>query len=174
MLTLLSNRTSWVRLGGVLVLGLAIAGAADVRPPTTSSSELGVVTAPDGEQIYMTRCLSCHQANGQGMASVFPPLDGADWVVGEKDPLIGIILHGVMGEMKVNDVTYSGAMPPWGGYLSDEDIAALLTYIRTSWSNEASEVTAEEVAKVREATADRKTPWTAEELETLKTGAGGE
>ena len=174
MFTSLFSRKSWMTAGCALILGLAIIGAADVRSVATSSGELGLVTAPDGEQIYMTRCLSCHQANGEGMASVFPPLVDSEWVTGDKEPLIGIILHGVMGKMEVNGVTYSGAMPPWGGFLSDEETAALLTYIRNSWGNEASEVTAEEVTQVREAHADRKTPWTAEELEALKSEAGTE
>lgn len=173
MLTPFFSRTSWVRMGCVLALGLAIVGAADVRPEA-DASEPGLVTAPDGEQIYMARCLSCHQMNGQGVPGVFPPLVESEWVTGEKTPLIGIVLHGVMGEMEVNGVTYSGAMPPWGSYLTDEDIAALLTYIRSSWGNEASEVTAEEVAAFREATTDRKSPWTAEELEALKAEAGAE
>ena len=169
------SRTSVVRTGCALVFGLAVTGAADVRfGAHAPQPEPGLVTAPDGEEIYMMRCLACHQANGEGMAGVFPTLVGSEWVTGEKAPLIGIILHGVMGEMEVKGVTYSGMMPPWGSYLSDEEVAALLTYIRTSWGNEASEVTAEEVTQVREATAERKAPWTAEELEALEVEVGTE
>lgn len=167
------GRKGWGRLGCTLVLGLTLIGATHVSSTVETTADPALVTAPDGEQIYMARCLSCHQMNGQGVPGVFPPLAESEWVTGEKPPLIGIILHGVMGEMEVNGVTYSGAMPPWGQYLSDEDVAALLTYIRSSWGNEASEVTTEEVTDVREATAERKAPWTAEELK-AELGAGAE
>ena len=163
------------RVGSALLFGLAVFGAADVRPGANPpATEPGLVTAPDGEQVYMTRCLACHQANGEGMSSMFPPLAESEWVTGEKEPLIGIILHGVMGVMEVNGVTYSGAMPGWGQHLNDEEVAAVLTYIRTSWGNEASEVTAEEVAAVRETHADREAQWTAEELKALTAEAGTE
>lgn len=118
----------------------------------------------DGQSIYETRCISCHQEDGAGLAGAFPPLDGAAWVTGEKGPLIRIILDGMTGEVEVKGETYSGMMPPWKPYLDDEQVAALLTYIRNAWSNEADAVTPAEVAAVRAATKDRKTPWTAEEL----------
>lgn len=119
----------------------------------------------DGEQIYNTRCMSCHQMEGRGVPGTFPPLTNTEWVTGDKGRLIRLLLHGVSGPMEVNGTTYSGTMPPWGGALDDEGIAAIATYIRTSWGNDASEVTADEVARVREATEGRKKPWTADELE---------
>ena len=122
-------------------------------------------TTADGEAIYMSRCMSCHQTDGAGIAGVFPPLDGTDWVTGDKGRLIRIILNGMQGETKVKGTVYSGAMPPWKTFLSDEEVADVLTYIRTSWSNEASAVTQQEVASVRKATKDRTSAWTAEELE---------
>lgn len=118
----------------------------------------------DGAEIYMTRCMSCHQMNGRGITGVFPPLTGADWVTGDKGRLIRIVLHGLTGEIDVQGETYSGAMPPWKSFLNDEQTAALLTYIRSSWGNEAPEVTVAEVAKVRAATEERREPWTQEEL----------
>jgi len=108
--------------------------------------------------------MSCHQTNGQGINGVFPPLDGTDWVVGDKGRIVRIVLHGMMGETTVQGKVYSGAMPPWGTFLDDEQVAAVVTYIRSSWSNEADAVSAKEVALVREATKERKTPWTEEEL----------
>ena len=122
----------------------------------------------DGAEIYQARCLSCHQANGGGVPGVFPPLVGTEWVTGDEEVLIRVVLNGMTGEMEVNGLSYSGAMPPWGAFLTDEEMADLLTYIRTEWNNDASEVTPETIAKVREAVADRKEPWTVEELEALR------
>ncbi len=119
----------------------------------------------DGAEIYMTRCMSCHQMNGRGVAGVFPPLAGAEWVTGDKGRLIRVVLNGLMGEIDVEGEKYSGAMPPWNSFLNDEQTAALLTYIRSSWGNEASEVTTDEVRKVRAATEDRREPWTEDELD---------
>lgn len=121
--------------------------------------------AQDGAELYMTRCMSCHQMNGRGVPGVFPPLSGTDWVTGDKGRLIRIVLNGMTGSVEVNGETYSGAMPPWQTFLDDEETASLLTYIRTSWENDTTAVTAEEVAAVRQAVEDRKEPWTAEELQ---------
>lgn len=129
-------------------------------PPQTPTTPLD-----DGEQIFMSRCMSCHQINGKGIAGVFPPLDGTDWVNGAKGRIIRIVLDGMMGETTVQDVVYSGAMPPWKAFLTDEEVAAVLTYVRNAWSNEAPAVTAQEVTAVRKATADRKESWTEAELE---------
>ncbi len=118
----------------------------------------------DGETLYLTRCSSCHQADGEGITGVFPPLNEIDWVTDDKGRLIRIILDGVMGEMQVGNTVYSGAMPPWKAYLNDQEMAALLTYIRTAWGNDASAVTENEVMLVRKATSDRTQAWTIEEL----------
>ena len=118
----------------------------------------------DGEALYLSRCMSCHQADGNGIAGVFPPLNGTEWVIGDKGRLIRIVLDGLMGETEVQGVTYSGAMPPWKAFLSDQEVADLLTYIRSAWENDASVVTPQEVALVRDATKSRTIPWTAEEL----------
>ncbi len=121
-------------------------------------------TADEGEKLYLSRCMSCHQVDGLGIAGVFPPLVKTDWVTGDEGRLIRLVLDGMMGEVKVDGVIYSGAMPPWKSFLSDDEVAALLTYIREAWGNDASAVTAQQVARVREASADRSTPWSAEEL----------
>jgi len=78
----------------------------------------------------------------------FPPLSKSEWVTGDKEILIGIILNGQEGEMKVLDQTYNNVMPKHD-FLSDAQIANVLTYIRTNFENNASEITEEEVGKVR-------------------------
>jgi mono/diheme cytochrome c family protein len=159
------NRRRQKRTGGFpLLLGAVLFampfGFFWTTPPQTPTAPLD-----DGEQIYMSRCMSCHQINGQGIPGVFPPLDGTEWVKSDKGRLIRIVLDGLTGETTVQDVVYSGAMPPWKAFLTDEEIAAVLTYVRNAWSNEAPAVTAQEVAAVRKATADRKESWTEAELE---------
>lgn len=119
----------------------------------------------DGAELYMTRCMSCHQMNGRGVPGVFPPLVDTEWVTGDKGRLIRVVLHGLTGEITVGDETYSGAMPPWKSFLDDDETAALLTYIRTSWGNDATEITPDEVAAVRSATEERRDPWTQQELD---------
>ncbi|MEM7349000.1 MAG: cytochrome c, partial [Chloroflexota bacterium] len=71
---------------------------------------------------------------------------------------------GLSGEITVNDVTYSGMMPPWGGFLNDEQVADVLTYIRANFGNDADAISADEVAKVRAKVADRTDTWTIDEL----------
>lgn len=142
---------------------LALGGDNEAQSAASTHPSLAPVDE-DGAEIYMTRCMACHQMNGRGVPGVFPPLDGTEWVTGDKGRLIRIVLNGITGEINVGNETYSGAMPPWNSFLNDEEVASLLTYLRSSWSNDAPEVTSGEVAAVREATADRRDPWTEDEL----------
>lgn len=139
-------------------------------PSGVQQASVGIQAAhavfpPDGEEIYQTRCMSCHQINGQGVRGTFPPLRDTEWVNGDKGRLIRIILGGLTGPIKVKSSTYRGVMPPWGSALSDKQVAALASYVRSNFGNDASPVTAEEVAKVRDATKKRSQPWTAQELQ---------
>jgi cytochrome c oxidase cbb3-type subunit 2 len=129
-----------------------------------------------GKEIYMKAapggglCFTCHQPNGQGISGQFPPLAGSDWVLGEKERLIKISIHGLMGEIEVNGVKYNNVMAPPGippGSLTDQQIADVLTYIRNEWDNSASAVSPEEVATVRLTVKDRAAMqmWTAAELQ---------
>lgn len=113
-------------------------------------------------------CAPCHQPTGQGTPGVFPPLAGAEWVL-ESDPgkIIRIVLDGMQGPVEVKGQMYNNAMPPWRPTLNDEDIAHVLTYVRQAWGNNASPVTVEQVAKVRQETANRTIPWTAAELQQI-------
>lgn len=120
--------------------------------------------AQDGGQIFTTRCAACHQADGTGVGDMFPPLAGSEWVTGDPGRAIRIVLHGLQDEVQVKGETYSGVMPAWGAALNDAEIAAVLTYARSHFGNKAGPVSASEVAKVRAASASRKTPWTVKEL----------
>jgi len=121
--------------------------------------------AQDGKALY-ARCTACHQENGKGIANAFPPLAGSSWVTGPASRPIAIVLHGVQGPLKVGTATYNGVMIAYGTGqpMTDAEVAAVVTYIRTSWGNKASAVTAAQVAQVRAATKARKGAFTEAEL----------
>ncbi len=118
----------------------------------------GAAAAADGKQIYAGKCSACHQATGAGLAGVFPPLKASEWVLGDDKVLINILLHGVNGEMVVKGNTYNGAMPAWKS-MSDDELAAVMTYIRTDWGNQGTPITAKAVQAQREATKDQAAPY---------------
>jgi mono/diheme cytochrome c family protein len=122
-----------------------------------------------GRQAYQT-CVACHQASGLGVAGVYPPLAGSEWVTGSEQRLIRVLLHGLNGPIQVKGNTYNGLMPafgkvPGGGYnWNNERIAHVLSYIRHEWGNNASFITKEQVDEVLKAEATRAKPWTQDEL----------
>lgn len=120
--------------------------------------------AVNGGEVYNRICVACHQSNGQGVPGAFPPLAGSDWLSGDAVIPIKIVLHGLQGPINVEGNTYNGVMPAWGAQLTDEEIAAVLTYARANWGNSASEIGPETVKNVRNETSSRVNNWTAEEL----------
>lgn len=123
-----------------------------------------------GKEIYARDgyCATCHQLNGAGLeSSGFPPLAGSRWVMGDKERLIKIMLHGLYGPIEVNGKHYPGNVPmtPYGGMLNDEEIAAVGNYIRNAFGNTTSEhLTPMLVKQVREATKDKQGFYTPDEL----------
>ncbi|HQF38414.1 MAG TPA: cytochrome c [Opitutaceae bacterium] len=120
-----------------------------------------------GKRLFVNNCVTCHQANGQGLAGVYPPLAGSDWVNASEEALVRILIHGMSGPAVVNGATYNGAMPafgPLGSNWKDDKIAHVLTYIRQEWGNKGAPVLPETVARIRASTADRNKAWTAPEL----------
>lgn len=117
----------------------------------------------DGGEIFQGKCVACHQANGGGVPGVFPPLAGSEWVLGDPERLAHIPLHGIQGKLTVKGTAYNGMMPVFGELLSDGELAAVLTYIRSQWGNKVGPVTEETVKKVREATKDKVTPYNGDE-----------
>lgn len=111
-----------------------------------------------GESVYMSRCASCHQADGQGVPGAFPPLDENVkelYSLGGRTYLAGVVLFGMSGPIEVNGDVYDGTMPSWS-VLSDEEVAAVLNFVLTSLTG-VSEIDegfepyeADEVASVRE------------------------
>ncbi len=120
-----------------------------------------------GQKVYKLYCSACHQDDGNGNPSAFvPPLAGSDWV-NVKDPsrIVRIVLNGLSGPIAVNGKQFGqAAMLPWRDALVDDDIAAALTYVRSTWGNKAPAVKGDFVKPIREATKDRGGNWSADEL----------
>ncbi|TDE16414.1 PVC-type heme-binding CxxCH protein [Dyadobacter psychrotolerans] len=113
-----------------------------------------------GKTIYAKEgyCSTCHQPDGKGLVSSgFPPLTGNKWVTGSDDRLIKVVLKGLLGPIEVGGQKFPGQVPmtPFGGLLNDEEVAAVLTYVRNSFGNQGVAITADKVKKVRAATAKK-------------------
>lgn len=121
-----------------------------------------------GQTVYMQVCFACHQPTGLGLPGMFPPLASSDWVAATKpDRLIRMVLHGFTGPITLNGKPFSSPaplMPPQGAALSDQQIADVLTYVRSSFGNKAGAVTPEQVATIRAAEKARSAMWTEAEI----------
>lgn len=130
-----------------------------IRTPDEVKDNLAVGMAVGGHAVYNSYCISCHQADGKGDGSRFPPLDGSEWVTGDKERLINVLLKGVTGPIHVKGQAFTGEMPAHD-FLSDEDIAKVLTYIRSNFTNDAGAIQTSEVTQTRKkldsALADKK------------------
>ncbi len=107
------------------------------------------VSGDSGQAIYLRTCSACHGPEGEPFAPVFPPLSGSEWLKGEPDRAIKIVLGGLAGEITVKGKTYNGLMPAQGELLNDEEIASLLTYLRSSWGLREEAVSVEKVKAIR-------------------------
>lgn len=151
--------------------GLFSAGVYEPYDDLRGIPKLGGPSRYDqGRDVYSAAgCVACHQPAGTGNpANGCPPLAKSDWVTADgPSRLIRLVLHGAQGPIVVSGKAWAGGvMTPFGPSLTDDQIANVLTYIRQNaeWGNQASEVTPEMVKTVRDKTATRTTPWTADEL----------
>jgi len=127
----------------------------------------GSIIPPDpkviGKRLFSANCAQCHQASGLGQVGVYPPLAGSEWVTGSKNRLISILHKGIAGPINVKGILYNNNMPAWGDAapvpLKDDQISAILTYIRSDWGNNASPITTEEVAAKRKELINMSNPW---------------
>lgn len=101
-----------------------------------------------GARVFANTCAPCHQPTGVGVPHVFPPLAGSDFLAADKDRAIEIVLGGLRGAITVNGLPFDGEMPSQAK-LSDDDIANVLTYVRSSWGNAGDAVVSDEVASRR-------------------------
>ncbi len=101
-----------------------------------------------GQQVYMANCAACHQPDGKGLRGAFPPLAGSDYLAGDRKTVLGAAMFGLSGPITVNGEQYNGVMPSFA-HLANEDLAAALTYILSSWGNDYAAVGVAEVAALR-------------------------
>ncbi|MCX7929620.1 MAG: cytochrome c [Chlorobi bacterium] len=107
-------------------------------------------TMERGAKVYKGYCSTCHQANGQGLSTIYPPLAKSDWLKNQpKEKVIEVVVFGMKGPITVNGKKYNGVMNPLPTTYKDEDIAAVITYVYNSWSNSGTVVTADDVRKVK-------------------------
>jgi len=106
-------------------------------------------TLEHGKQIYSAVCAACHQADGRGLPNIYPPLAQSDFLMGDKDRAVRVLLQGLNGQIVVNGQTFDNVMPKLP--LTDEDIAAALSFVRNNFGNSGVPVTLADVARVRAA-----------------------
>jgi mono/diheme cytochrome c family protein len=124
----------------IIIATLLVAGAALQDGLTASIAR--------GKKLYQVQCLTCHQVDGSGVMNMNPPLIKTTYVLGDKTALIRIVMEGMKTPLTIDDNEYHNIMPPHTT-LSDQDIADVLTYVRHSFGNSATAVTAAEVKAIR-------------------------
>jgi mono/diheme cytochrome c family protein len=134
---------------------------ATFQPPT------GGIDLQRGKQVFENVCALCHNNDGNGKPNQGPPLAGSDWVVGPPNRMIRIPLAGLSGAVQVKGETWTLSMPAMGAALPDDDLAAVLSYMRQSWGNKASPITAEQIKAIRAEIGNRQ-PFSADELQKIQ------
>ncbi|HEX8507815.1 MAG TPA: cytochrome c [Hymenobacter sp.] len=114
-----------------------------------AAAAIPAATLAAGKALYAQNCLVCHQADGGGVERMNAPLTKTSWVLGDKTRLVKVLLNGMQG-VEIDDEVYTNVMPAFT-QLSDQQLADVLTYVRNSFGNKASAVTATEVKTVRAA-----------------------
>jgi mono/diheme cytochrome c family protein len=114
--------------------------------PTTKKTLAKPMQA--GQMVYLQFCLACHMANGEGVPGLYPTLVQTEGVLGDKNILIGTVLHGMEGPIKVNGQDFNNVMAKLD-YLPDKDIAEVLNYVRTNFGNKGTTITELDVKAVR-------------------------
>ena len=124
----------------------------DLNAPKVAASagpKAFVADPKKGMELFNAQCASCHQPTGLGLAGVFPPLAGSDWIDGDNERTLKLVLAGIAGEMKVKGNTYNGNMPAIGAALKDAQVAHIVSYVNQAWGNAQPAVTDAQVAEVR-------------------------
>lgn len=137
-----------IKIGMISILAILLLNTQNIVASEQPSPTSLKTSMARGKELYLTQCLACHQVDGGGVPHLNPPLDGSANVKGkDKTKLILTVLNGLKG-VELEGETYSAIMVPHRE-LTDQQIADILTYVRNSWTNKASQVTAAEVKAVR-------------------------
>lgn len=133
-----------------LILTAQIKQKPKVKPKAKPVSAAANSSAANGLKVYTQICISCHQADGGGVPRMNPPLIKTTYVLGDKTRLIKIVLNGFKEDVEINGDTYSNVMPSFS-YLKDQEIADVLTYVRSNFGNKATAVSLKQVTATRAA-----------------------
>jgi mono/diheme cytochrome c family protein len=147
-----------MRAALLLLLAFAPLACQPVAGPATDPGP------PTGRQLYMERCISCHQADGSGLPGICPPLPNSPRLTGPPEDLIRILLLGMKGPVSRNGTTYRGIMPSWKFDFADGQVADVINDLYAQWNPAAPAVTGETVRRIREETSTQKLFPTAAEL----------
>src|SRR5690606_28644453 len=129
------------------------ATASHSKDPDPEKDNLDRGRPVNASAVYMMYCRACHQRAGKGGGGRSAPLEQSEWVNRDKNRLIDVVLNGLSGPITVRGLPYEEPMPAHGSFLSDEQVAEVLTYVRSNFDNNSGPITVAEVAAVREKTA---------------------
>lgn len=137
----------------LVLAGAGVALSAQTKPKSAAKAKAAagpelLAAIGRGKSVYAQTCLTCHQADGGGVPNLNPPLIKTTYVLGDKSQLARIVLNGLKVPVEIDGDTYSNAMPAQN-HLNDQQIADVLTYVRNSFGNKASQVRVAEVKAVR-------------------------
>jgi len=137
----------WLGAGGLTPSRLVETAAPGAR--SAQFVPAAEAAASGGAPLYSQNCASCHQLTGGGIPGAFPPLASNKVVQGDPQYVSRVVLYGLQGQVTVNGQSYNGAMPGFASSLTDDQISQILTYVRSSWGNNAPAVAASVVAAER-------------------------
>jgi mono/diheme cytochrome c family protein len=148
---LLMTAGSLVLLATLLQSGVPVQGGGAAAKSGNAPVQTGLAASvARGKQVYLAQCLACHQVDAAGVQGMNPPLIKTKFVLGDKPTLVKIVLNGMTGAVDINGDTYHNVMAPHSE-MTDQQIADVLTYVRNSFGNKASAVTAAQVKAIRAA-----------------------
>ena len=128
----------------IFLLALLFSGATTIASAQENTLQQSMTR---GESIYAANCSSCHMPTGEGLGGAFPPLANSNWLKNQKQ-IIGVLIKGLEGEIKVNDEVYNAVMPPFN-HLSDQEISDVLNFVSNSWGNKQPMIKSEHVKAER-------------------------
>jgi mono/diheme cytochrome c family protein len=135
----------------IMMLGAGMVGM-KMGPALAEASinDPGPGSVQRGQKIYEMTCLACHQADAGGVPGMTPPLQKSPYVQGPSVKLIGIVLNGLNDGVEIEGETYTNPMPSFSSVLKDQEIADVLTYVRSHFGNKAGQITVAQVSRIRQ------------------------